>query len=94
MLKKVVWGAVFPIVIILISLLVFLIKKKWYYLILSSALFIKITLVFLTDPAGWLMYYLSFYFLGYTLLVYTLLYRHFKTGLCPYFIKKVMFKRS
>lgn len=81
MLRNAVYGGTVPILCLLSALLYFTLKKKWFYSILSAAVFLRIAIVILTEPSPWFMYYLSFYFLGYTLLVYFLLYRHFNTGI-------------
>lgn len=94
MLRNFVYGVTVPIICLMVSLFAFLFQKKWYYLILTSVVFFKIVIVILTEPAPFLMYYLSFYFLGYTLLIYALLYKYFTTGICPSFFKKRLLRRS
>ena len=94
MLRNFVYGGTVPILCLTIALFTFLLQKKWYYLILTLAVYLKIGIVILTEPSPWFMYYLSFYFLGYTLLVYTILYKHFKMGICPSFFKKLLLRRS
>ena len=94
MLRNFVYGGTVPILCLTIALFTFLLQKKWYYLILTLAVYLKIGIVILTEPSPWFMYHLSFYFLGYTLLVYTILYKHFKTGICPSFFKKRLLRRS
>ena len=70
---RVVWNGLIPILIVIYTWLKLLIKKKWYYWILCSSVVIKIFVVFLTEPAGWLMYFLSAYLVGYLIFIYGLI---------------------
>lgn len=72
-LRRVVWNAAIPILILIYAWLHLLIKRKWFLLGVCTSVVIRIPVVFLTEPAGWLMYFLSFYFLGYVYLVYRIL---------------------
>lgn len=58
-----------PLGVILISCLVFVYKKKWMIVTALSVVLAKFLVVVLTQPTGWLMYYLSFYLMGYIILV-------------------------
>lgn len=71
---RLVWNALFPILILLYAWLKSISEKKWYVSLLLTAILIRLPIVALTEPAGWIMYLLSFYFLGYVLLVYGILY--------------------
>ncbi|SFO21958.1 hypothetical protein SAMN04487831_11267 [Pseudobutyrivibrio sp. UC1225] len=75
LLRILVWNAWIPIIILLFSWVSFLKQKQYYYVLLSSAVIIRIPIVYFTEPAGWIMYLLSFYFLGYVLLIYKILIR-------------------
>lgn len=69
-MRRMVWNALIPITILLYVWLRLLINKKWFLLGVCTSVVIRIPIVILTEPAGWLMYFLSFYFLGYVYLVY------------------------
>ncbi len=70
MLKQLMWNAIIPIIMLLGYWIRTLIKKEWFYFIIFSAIVFKLLVVVLTQPSPWLMYLLSFYLLGYTLLTY------------------------
>lgn len=70
---RVVWNAIIPEVILLAAWVVCIVKKKWWPFGILTAVLLKLPIIFLTEPSGWFMYVLSFYLLGYTLLVYRLL---------------------
>lgn len=72
-LRKTVWNAAIPILILIYAWLRFLMNREWFLLGVCTSVIIRIPVVFLTEPAGWLMYLLSFYFLGYVFLVYGIL---------------------
>lgn len=72
-LQKVVWNAIIPELVLIYAWIKMLVKKKWFLLGVCTAVLIRLPIVFLTQPAGWIMYALSFYLLGYVFLVYNLL---------------------
>lgn len=72
-LYRLVWNAIIPELLLLYAWLELLIKKKWYLLGICTAVLIRIPIVIMTQPAGWLMYVLSFYLLGYVFLTYRIL---------------------
>lgn len=72
-MRRLVWNALIPITILVYAWLHLMINKKWFLLGVSTSVVIRIPIVILTEPAGWLMYFLSFYFLGYVYLVYRIL---------------------
>jgi hypothetical protein len=67
------WNSLIPIGILIYAWIKLLIKKKWCLLGICTAVIIRIPVVILTEPLGWIMYHLSFYLLGYVYLVYSLL---------------------
>lgn len=71
--RRVIWNAIIPILILIYAWIKLLIKKKWYLLGICTAVLIRVPVVILTEPSGWIMYLLSFYFLGYVYLVYKIL---------------------
>lgn len=73
-LYRIVWNVVIPIIVLLFVWCILLKKKQWWFLIVATAVLVRVPVVFLTEPSGWLMYWLSFYFIGYVVLVYGLLY--------------------
>ena len=66
---KVVWNHVIPLGFIVISCLIFMFKQKWMIVTVLLVVLMKFIVVVLTQPTGWLMYYLSFYLMGYIILV-------------------------
>lgn len=71
--KKLIWNAIIPLMLLLFAWIRLLIKKKWYLLILCTAVLIRFPIVVLTQPSSWFMYLLSFYLLGYVYLTFQLL---------------------
>ena len=67
---RLIWNAIVPMVILLFAWVILLLQKRWYHWLICSSLVVKIPVIILTQPAGWLMYWLSFYLLGYVLIVY------------------------
>lgn len=67
---RLVWNAIMPIIVLMYAWIKLLIQKKWDLWIISTAVITRIPIVILTQPAGWFMYLLSFYFLGYVYLDY------------------------
>ena len=77
-LHLLIWNAVFPILVLCYAWLDCLLKKKWNLFILSSAIILKIPIVFAMQPSGWFMYILSFYFLGWVYFTYKIIrYRNY-----------------
>lgn len=72
-LYRIVWNAIIPEIILLYAWIKMLIKKKWFFAGICSAVLIRLPVVVLTQPSPWIMYVLSFYFLGYVFLVYDIL---------------------
>ncbi len=72
--QKLVWNAVIPLSILICGWFEMLFRKKWFILAIGTAVLIRVPIVFLTEPSGWIMYVLSFYLLGYLFLEYRLLY--------------------
>lgn len=69
------WNIIVPMLALLIAFVKVLYQKKWMYAVILAFVLVKIPVVFLTAPSTWFMYYLSFYFLGYVLLDFYLVYR-------------------
>ena len=74
LLQRLVWNAVIPLLVLLYGWFEMLFRKKWFLLVIGTAVLVRVPIVFLTEPIGWIMYMLSFYLLGYVFLVYRLLY--------------------
>ncbi len=68
-MQMLLWNALIPELIILLFWVELLIKKKWRYAFLYAALLMRFVIVVMTEPAGRIMYFLSFYLLGYFLLI-------------------------
>ena len=71
--KRLIWNAFIPLVILVYGWFKLLIKRKWYLWGICTAVLIRVPVVILTAPTSMIMYFLSFYFLGYVCLVYMLL---------------------
>lgn len=71
--QRLIWNSIIPELILLYAWFKLLIRKKWCWFGICTAVLIKIPVVILTQPAHWFMYMLSFYFLGYTFLIYGIL---------------------
>jgi len=69
-LRKIVWNAWIPMIALVVAWFNSIRKKNLCVFLIATAVVIRIPLVFLTEPTGWIMYLLSFYFLGYIYLVY------------------------
>lgn len=68
------YSCVIPLFTLFLALFYFIKKRFWLFVVMAGAVWAKICLVILTAPTGYFFYYLSFYFLGYILLVYSILY--------------------
>ena len=79
-LRLIVWNAWIPMIVLVAAWFGYLFKRKWYNLLLCTAVVIRIPVVFLTEPSGWIMYLLSFYFLGYMYLVYEIVISRQRAG--------------
>ncbi len=73
-MRRLVWNALIPITILVYAWLHLMINKKWFLLGVCTSVVIRIPIVILTEPSGWLMYFLPFYFLGYVYLIYRILF--------------------
>lgn len=69
-LFNLVWNCTLPLIIIMVSWIYVILKRKWFLVICFSSLLAKLLIVILTSPAPWMMYYLSFYLIGYVILIY------------------------
>lgn len=69
-LKLIIWNAIIPELILIISWFRYLFKKEWYYWGIVTAILIRMPVVALGEPTAWIMYHLSFYLLGCTYIVY------------------------
>lgn len=72
-LKKIIWNVLIPLMVLIIAWVLTIIEKRWKLWWVLSAILIRVPVVILSQPSGWIMYYLSFYLLGYVILVYGLL---------------------
>ncbi len=68
--RKIVWNTILPILVLIYAWMKLMVEKKWSLWVLISAAIVRVLIVFITEPSGWIMYLLSFYFLGYVYLVY------------------------
>ena len=59
------WNLLIPILLLFITAIILLIKKKWFLLFLNFTIFIKSIIVFITACIPYFMYYLSVYLVGY-----------------------------
>lgn len=82
---KLVWNCTLPLIIIMVSWIYGILKRKWFLVICLSSLLAKLLIIILTAPAGWMMYYLSFYLIGYVILIYG--------GICLYRERKALHAR-
>lgn len=73
-LYRIVWNPLFACITLIVCWVVLAVKRKWKYWLICSAVVVKIPIVFLTQPAPWTMYWLSFYLLGTLLAVYGVYY--------------------
>ncbi|MBE5863363.1 MAG: hypothetical protein E7295_11000 [Lachnospiraceae bacterium] len=62
---RLVWNAVIPMLLLIYAWLKLLQKKKYLLSMLLGAFLIKIPIIFLMEPEGYLLYFLSFYLIGY-----------------------------
>lgn len=69
-LNKIVWNIFPPLLFLLYAWSKSIQKKEWHFFWILSAILIRVPIVVLTEPAGWFMYFLSFYFLGYIFLIF------------------------
>ncbi|MBO5550551.1 MAG: hypothetical protein J5966_01210 [Lachnospiraceae bacterium] len=67
---RLVWDTIIPIAVIILLWVYLLIKKEWKAFTAISAVALRLPILFLTAPATWTMYYLSFYLTGYIALVW------------------------
>ena len=74
-LFRIIWNAIIPELILIYAWIRMLIKRKWFWAGICTTVLIRLPIVVLTQPAGWIMYVLSFYFLGYVFLTYDILIR-------------------
>ncbi len=65
---RLVWDIIVPILVIIAVWVYLFIKKKGMLFTALAAVALRIPVLFLTAPATWTMYYLSFYLIGYVLL--------------------------
>lgn len=68
--QRLMWNAIVPMLFLVYAWIELLIRKKWYLWLVCSSLVAKIPIIILTQPSAWLMYLLSFYFLGYVFIIY------------------------
>lgn len=73
-LKRVIWNIIPPLLILLYAWCKALQKRNWHILWIMTAVLVKFPIVVLTQPSGWFMYFLSFYFLGYVMLILGILF--------------------
>ena len=69
---RLVWDTIIPIGAVIVFWIYLLIKRRWKAFIAVSAVALRLPILFLTAPATWTMYYLSFYLTGYLILVWVI----------------------
>lgn len=69
-LRRVVWNAIIPELILFYAWVKACCKKKWYFAGILTAILAKLAIIVLTQPSDWFMYVLSFYLLGYVAVVF------------------------
>ena len=62
---RLIWNAMIPMLLFIYAWLKLLQKKKYLLSFLGGAFLIKIPIIFLMEPEGYLLYFLSFYLVGY-----------------------------
>lgn len=70
-LYKIVWNIIPPIIAILIWGITMLLKRRWKEFLIFTVIIAKMVLIFLTAPSIYIMYYLSFYLMGYIIIFYS-----------------------
>ena len=72
-LKRVIWNSIIPELILICAWIGIFIRKRWYLAGVFATVLLKLPIIFLTEPSYWIMYVLSFYLLGYVVLVFGIL---------------------
>lgn len=72
-LQRLVWNSLIPLTVLIYVWFKLLIKRRWYLFGICTAVLIRVPIVILTEPSSWMMYVMSFYFLGYVYLIYKIL---------------------
>ncbi|WLD86441.1 hypothetical protein QU660_08090 [Stomatobaculum sp. F0698] len=72
-LKRVIWNSIIPELILICDWIGICIRKRWYLAGIFATVLLKLPIIFLTEPSYWIMYVLSFYLLGYVVLVFGIL---------------------
>ena len=68
-----VYGVIFPLAVLLCTLVYLLIKGEWYRALLNAAVLLRVPLVFLTAPSSLFMYYYSVYLVGWSVFFFILI---------------------
>ncbi len=74
-LHLIVWNLLVPIIALIYVWFKLLKEKRWDFWWVCTAILVRGPIIFLTEPAPWFMYWLSFYELGWLLVVYGLVRR-------------------
>ena len=69
-IKRIIWNVIIPALILIYAWIKSCIKKEWYSFGILTAVLSKFAFVILTEPSTWFMYFLSFYLLGYIILLF------------------------
>lgn len=75
---KLIWNHLLPTCFIIFFYIYQLFKKNYWVCSILLGLILKWPIIFFTSPSDWFMYYLSFYLIGYMILIYSLLYIYLK----------------
>lgn len=82
---KPVWNCTLPLIIMMMSGIYTILKRRYFLSFCLASILAKLLIVILTSPAPWMMYYLSFYLIGYVILIYG--------GICLYRERKALHAR-
>lgn len=70
--RSFIWNVGIPMMIMCIMSIVLFIKKEWIYIVISAVILLRFTLVFLTAPASYFMYYYSIYLVSLIISIVTI----------------------
>lgn len=70
---KIMWNNFIPTVFLLIFTTALLVRKQWFYSAVLLIVLSKISIIYMTSPASLFMYFVSYYFLGYSVFMFSVL---------------------
>lgn len=68
---KIMWNNFIPTVFLLIFTTALLVRKQWFYSAVLLIVLSKISIIYMTSPASLFMYFVSYYFLGYSVFMFS-----------------------